>query len=79
MLYDLKNFIFDYALWLNIARDHLDRHETMDNYINAKKAICENAQTCFVAHTLYVMLPRYLQRRSTIIPQVVDISYTQFL
>jgi UDP-N-acetylmuramoylalanine--D-glutamate ligase len=79
MLYNLKNFIFDYAIWLNIARDHLDRHETMENYIDAKKAICENARHCFVAHTLYVMLPRYLQRRSTIIPQTVDISYTQFL
>ncbi len=79
MLYNLKNFVFDYALWLNIARDHLDRHGTMENYINAKRAICENARNCFVAHTLYVMLPRYLQRRSTIIPQMVDISYTQFL
>lgn len=79
MLYNLKNFIFDYAIWLNIARDHLDWHGTMQDYMSAKQAICENAKECFVSHTLYVMLPRYLQLRSTIIPQVIDISYTQFL
>jgi len=79
MLYNLKNFVFDYAIWLNIARDHLDRHGTMEEYIHAKRAICESARSCFVAHTLYIMIPRYLQLRSTIIPQTIDISYTQFL
>lgn len=29
----------DIAVWLNITEDHLDRHETLENYIEAKKRI----------------------------------------
>gem|GEM_PF-1475636 len=79
MLYNLQNFVFDYAIWLNIARDHLDRHGTMEEYIDAKKAICENAQHCFVSQLLYDLLPKNIQFNSKVILPVVDISYTQFV
>ena len=79
MLYNLENFIFDYAIWLNIARDHLDRHGDMDQYIAAKMSICKNSRHCFISKTLYGLLPLDTQQIATIIPDVIDISYTKFL
>lgn len=48
MLYKLDKFIFDYSIFLNIARDHIDRHETMDNYLQAKMRICAQTRVSFV-------------------------------
>lgn len=78
MLYNLKNFVFDYALLLNIARDHLDRHGTMEDYTQAKIAICINAKQCFIDRSLYDLLDDGVKTSTTIIPQIHDISYTQF-
>lgn len=79
MLYNIKNFIFDYSIRLNIARDHLDRHGTMENYVQAKMAICVNAKQSFIAADLFDMLPDWVKNHTTIIPQIDDISYTKFL
>lgn len=32
---------FDYAIFTNLTRDHLDYHKNMDNYINSKKRLFE--------------------------------------
>lgn len=34
---------FDGAVWLNISRDHIDRHGDMDGYVNAKKLMLRKA------------------------------------
>lgn len=79
MLYKIQNFVFDYAIWLNIARDHLDWHGTMEDYIQAKMAICINAKRSFIDASLFHLLPDWVKNSTTIIPQIVDISYTKFL
>lgn len=38
------NLNLDIAVWVNISSDHLDRHETIENYINAKKRIFNHAK-----------------------------------
>lgn len=79
MLYKIQNFVFDYAIWLNIARDHLDWHGTMEDYTQAKMAICINAKRSFIDEPLCHLLPDWVKNSTTIIPQIVDISYTKFL
>lgn len=79
MLYKIQNFVFDYAIWLNIARDHLDRHGTMEDYTQAKMAICINAKRSFIDEPLFHLLPDWVKNSTTIIPQIGDISYTKFL
>ncbi len=79
MLYKLKYFLFDYSIFLNIARDHMDWHETMENYFDAKVRICEHTKKSFVWHTINILLPRALEKKAVIIPQYIDISYTKFV
>jgi len=79
MLYKLKHFIFDYSIFLNIARDHMDWHETMDDYFGAKMRICAQTRKSFVSHTINVLLPTSLEKKAVIIPESIDISYTKFI
>ena len=39
----------DIAVWLNISPDHLDRHGSMENYVNAKKRIFSHAKSACIA------------------------------
>lgn len=45
MLRHLKDFMFDVGVLLNIAPDHIDRHGTMKDYLQAKVNILVNAKT----------------------------------
>ena len=45
MLWQLKNFMFDIGVLLNIAPDHIDRHGSMKDYLQAKVNILVNAKT----------------------------------
>jgi UDP-N-acetylmuramoylalanine--D-glutamate ligase len=79
MLYNLDVFMFDYSIFLNIARDHMDWHEDMQDYFFAKSRICAQTKKSFVGHTINVLLPASLQKKATIIPQYIDIAHTQFV
>lgn len=79
MLYNLSNFIFDYALWLNIARDHLDWHGTMKEYTWAKLNICTYARRFVTSESLYKSLPDSVKVFWTFYISNVDISSTQFI
>lgn len=52
MLYNTQKFQFDYGIWLNIQRDHLDWHGTMDDYVRAKKRLIDLSHLSFVWYTL---------------------------
>ncbi len=39
-----NNLNLDIAVWVNISPDHLDRHGSMENYVNAKKRIFNHAK-----------------------------------
>ena len=39
MLWHLQGFRFDIGVFLNIATDHLDRHQDMDDYFAAKAEV----------------------------------------
>lgn len=44
----VSNFVAKIAVLLNITEDHLDRHLTMENYINAKKKILsQQSKQCY--------------------------------
>lgn len=45
MLWQLQNFAFNIGILLNIAPDHIDRHGTMKDYLQAKVNILVNAKT----------------------------------
>lgn len=79
MLYKLKDFTFDYSIWLNIARDHLDRHLTMEAYTYAKMAICIHTRKWFIGQWLFDLLPDEAKVYNTPIDPIYDISYTNFL
>lgn len=79
MLYNLTHFVFDYALLLTIARDHLDWHETMDNYILAKMNICQQSRHFVTSESLYKTLPDTIKIRGKPFYPCVDISLTLFM
>ena len=41
----IDNTKFDIAIWLNISPDHIDRHGSLEGYIEAKKRIFKNGNT----------------------------------
>jgi len=49
MLRHLKYFLFDVGVLLNIASDHIDRHGTMKDYLQAKINILVNAKTAITS------------------------------
>ena len=49
-----KDIYLDVAVWLNITPDHLERHVTMESYINAKERIFSSAKSaCIVIDDAY--------------------------
>jgi UDP-N-acetylmuramoylalanine-D-glutamate ligase len=44
MLWKLENFTFDVGILLNIAPDHIDRHGSMREYLQAKVNILINSK-----------------------------------
>lgn len=52
MLRNLHNFIFDIGVFLNIARDHQDRHTGMDDYIQSKENILRYADVAITSPEL---------------------------
>jgi len=49
-----KDINLDVAVWLNITPDHLERHFTMESYINAKERIFSSAKSaCIVIDDSY--------------------------
>jgi UDP-N-acetylmuramoylalanine--D-glutamate ligase len=51
----------------------------MEDYTQAKMAICINAKRSFIDEPLFHLLPDWVKNSTTIIPQIGDISYTKFL
>jgi UDP-N-acetylmuramoylalanine--D-glutamate ligase len=52
MLRHLKDFVFDIGVLLNIAPDHIDRHGSMKDYLQAKVNILVNAKTAITNETI---------------------------
>ncbi len=50
MLYNLENFVFDYSILLNIWLDHVDWHQTFDNYKESKLNIFKNTKKTWFYH-----------------------------
>lgn len=50
MLYNLNNFVFDYSMLLNIALDHVDWHQTFENYKFSKFNILKNTSKFALVH-----------------------------
>ncbi len=47
---ELSNALhLDIAVWINLSPDHLDRHDSMENYVNAKKRIFSHAKSACIA------------------------------
>jgi UDP-N-acetylmuramoylalanine--D-glutamate ligase len=48
-LESIGKIALDVAVWLNITEDHLDRHKTMNAYVQAKKRIFLHAQNAVIS------------------------------
>jgi UDP-N-acetylmuramoylalanine--D-glutamate ligase len=47
MLYGLRDFVFDYSILLNIAKDHLDWHKDFDEYQESKLTLLRRTKDAF--------------------------------
>ncbi len=56
MLAHTAKFTYDYGVLLNISRDHLDRHGTMEGYIAAKENIVSLSRQSFVSDDVAALL-----------------------
>lgn len=52
MLWKLQYFHFDIGVFLNLARDHQDRHRDMDDYLQAKANILSHASIAITSSEL---------------------------
>ena len=52
MLWKLQNFTFDVRVLLNIVPDHIDRHGSMREYLQAKVNILLNAKIAITNHEI---------------------------
>lgn len=78
MLAHTTKFTYDYGVLLNISRDHLDRHHTMDNYIAAKENIIARSRQSFVSADVVSLLAR-TYRTLSIFQHYATIGDTHFL
>ena len=77
MLYNLENFHFSYGAFLNIARDHLDRHGSMEEYFASKEKILLHSDVGFVWVSLvnmYQKLQKYI-----VLDYMYPLEYTHFV
>lgn len=80
MLCWLKNFIFDYSILLNIAKDHLDRHQDFEDYKNSKLALLYCTQKkSFVPESSRYLVDNFLSQHTKKVTEDFDISSTYFI
>jgi len=80
MLYGLRDFVFDYSILLNIARDHLDWHKDFDEYQESKLALLRcTSKAFFVPESSWFLLDDSLLNRGIKIEESFDLSKTKFL
>ena len=64
MLAHTTKFSYNYGVFLNISRDHLDRHDTMDKYIAAKENIVALSRQSFISESTLPLLTHQYPRLS---------------
>ena len=80
MLYGLSNFSFDFGVFLNIARDHLDWHRDWEEYLTSKFNLLKATKTlCITSQHLYDQLDSLTQARAKVFVPLYNLSHTQFL
>jgi UDP-N-acetylmuramoylalanine--D-glutamate ligase len=64
MLYGLRDFVFDYGILLNIAKDHLDWHKDFDEYQESKLTLLRRtSKAFFVPASSWSILDNLLSNR----------------
>lgn len=80
MLYGLHDFVFDYSILLNIAKDHLDWHKDFEEYQESKlKLLRHTNKSFFVPVSSWSLLDDVLSKRWTKVDESFDLSPTKFL
>ncbi|NOZ43662.1 MAG: hypothetical protein GXP45_00550 [bacterium] len=75
MLYQLKDFNFDYSILTNIETDHLDRHPNKKDYAETKINIIKfTTQQSFTTQKVYDKLDTKLQNKTEIFGYDYDLS-----
>ncbi|MBP7884809.1 hypothetical protein KAZ93_01300 [Patescibacteria group bacterium] len=65
MLWHLQGFRFDIGLFLNIAADHLDRHQDMDDYFAAKAEVLFASRYSITSAKLIRAFKSLVHRKNT--------------
>ena len=80
MLYGLRDFVFDYSILLNIARDHLDWHKDFDEYQESKLTLLRRTKDAFfVPASSWEVLDDSLKNCGIKVEESFDLSKTKFL
>lgn len=80
MLYQLKDFDFDYSILTNIQTDHLDRHPDIQDYTQAKLNIIKYTdQKAFTTQEVFNILPTNLQQKIQIFNNNYNLKETKFI
>jgi len=80
MLYGLQNFMFDYTIFLNIARDHLDWHRDWAEYKWSKFNLLKNTRKIAItAQHLYNELDGITKQHVKVFSPIFELSQTKFL
>jgi UDP-N-acetylmuramoylalanine--D-glutamate ligase len=75
MLYGLRDFVFDYGILLNIARDHLDWHKDFDEYQESKLTLLRRTSGAFfVPENSWNVLDDSLKNRGNKVDENFDLS-----
>lgn len=78
MLAHTRHFTYMYGVLLNIARDHLDWHGTMEKYVLAKENILALSDKSFVSISVLSLLSKSYAH-ATVFDEYLDIQHTHFL
>jgi len=80
MLYNLKNFIFDYSILTNIETDHLDRHLNTNDYRKAKINLIKfTNKLAFTSTQIYNSLEPKLQTKTIKYWHNYNLNWTKFI
>jgi len=80
MLYGLRDFVFDYSILLNIAKDHLDWHKDFDEYQESKLTLLRRTKDAFfVPASSRSLLDNLLAPRWTKVQEDFDLTSTKFV